>query len=346
MTWKPIQPVTEDDKVASEECEVALTLAPIRCIIDQRAIKFTKAYFNKDSGEDEDSSAAVDDWTAGLHLIPPPFMRIFRMQPVKLKIDYWPQSIDTAALKNGSVVELINLSPLDAMVLTLHAVEIENVLGFGEAAGGLVSHWLGDICATQMYKFLTNARPFEPATNIGGGIVDLFVLPWDAYKNGEKVSRALRSSVSSLVGTVAHETLTTSSRITAFFAGEMARATTSPHGHGRMSTTTANSSLPSRPLGTPHRIGDTAGHALESLARGVQTSNYKMIIVPYREYRRSGARGAVKSFVRGIPVAVAAPVSGASEALSYTLLGARNQIRPDIRKEEEVSQRGLHYGGL
>lgn len=342
VTWGAPCRLTSEDKLASEECEVALTLAPVRCILDQRAIKFKKAFFRDDSIETE----PTQDWTQGLHQIPPPKLRIFRVKPVKMKIDYSPQKIDTVALKNGSVVELINLSPLDAMVLVLHDVEVQDSVGFGEAMGSLVSHWLGDVCATQMHKFLTNARPFEPITNVGGGVSDLLVLPWDAYKNGESVSRALRSSVSSLVGTVAHETLTTSSRITAFIAGEMSKASNSaPSSLHHSGSSSSNSTLPSRPLGTPHRVGDTAGHALESLARGVQTANYKVIIVPYREYCRSGTRGAVKSIIKGIPIAVAAPVSGASEALSYTLLGARNQIRPDLRKEEEASQRGLHYGG-
>ena len=342
-TWDPLHPLSTNNELASDECEVALTLAPVRCILDQRAIKFMKAFFNNDNGEVDPSP----DWTSDLNTLPPPMLRLFRVKPVKMKIDYSPQKIDTAALKNGSVVELINLSPLDAMCLLLHQVEIENSLGFGEAMGSLVSHWLGDICATQMHKFLTNARPFEPFTNVGGGVSDLLVLPWDAYKSGESVSRALKSSISSLVGTVAHETLTTSSRITGFIAGEMAKATISPSSaYNSSSSASSNNSLPSRPLGTPRRVGDTANHALESLARGVQTANYKVIVVPYREYRRSGTKGAVKSIVKGIPIAVAAPVSGASEAISYTLLGARNQIRPDIRKEEEASQRGLHYGGV
>ena len=329
--------MTPENTVANEEYNVEIGLAPMRCILDQRAVKFAKAFFRS---ETEEETSSGPEWAKRLHLLPPPFLKMFRVKPVKLKIDYTPQQIDRAALKNGSIVELINISPLDAMVLTLNKVEIENVVGFGDAMGGLVSAWLADICATQMFKFLTNARPFEPLTNIGGGVADLFVLPWDAYMNGEKVSRAIRSSLASLVGTVAHETLTTSSRVTEYIAGQMSKATSSANA----ATNVSHSSLPSRPLETPKGVHDCAGHALESLARGVQTANYKVIIVPYREYRRTGYRGAVKSVVKGIPIAVAAPVSGASEAISYTLLGARNQIRPDIRKEEEACQRGLHYG--
>jgi autophagy-related protein 2 len=88
---------------------------------------------------------------------------------------------------------------------------------------------------------------------------------------------------------------------------------------------------------------DTATHGLESIARGFQEANFKVVIIPYREYQRNGTTGALKSVLRGIPVALAAPASGAVEALSFTLLGARNQLRPDIRKEEEVNQRGLRH---
>ena len=66
-----------------------------------------------------------------------------------------------------------------------------------------------------------------------------------------------------------------------------------------------------------------------------------IVYIPYKEYQRKGASGAAKSVVRGIPVAVRAPLSGASEALSYTLLGVRNQLRPDIMKEEKANLRGL-----
>jgi len=67
------------------------------------------------------------------------------------------------------------------------------------------------------------------------------------------------------------------------------------------------------------------------------------VIIPYREYRRSGARGAATSVLKGIPVALAAPTSATAEAISFALLGARNSIRPDIRKEEEASLQGLHH---
>lgn len=91
------------------------------------------------------------------------------------------------------------------------------------------------------------------------------------------------------------------------------------------------------------RIGDAVGHSVESISRGFSVANYKIVTVPLREYQQSGASGAARSALKGLPIALLAPLSGASEALSYTLLGLRNSLRPDLRKEAEASLRGLRF---
>jgi hypothetical protein len=329
VTWHPTDRVTSDNQVASDECEVTVTILPMRCVVDQRAILFTLAFFS--SKEEEKCTTGTKDWTAGLHLAPPPIFRLFCVKPWKLKVWYTPIKIDLVALRDGSFVELINLSPLDGMVITLQQVNVEGEVGMGSVAGVLFRSWVQDICATQLHKFLTNARPFEPFANVGSGFLDLVVLPYEAFRNGESIRRAMRSGISSLAGTLAFETLTTTSRLTQYAASKT---------HASLS---ANHPLPSRPFGTPKGVGDVTGHVMESLTRGLQAANYKVVVVPYREFIRNGATGAMTSVIRGIPVLLVAPLTGAAEALSYTLLGARNALRPDIVKEEEASLRGLYY---
>jgi autophagy-related protein 2 len=251
-------------------------------------------------------------------------------------VDYLPKKIDVAALREGSYVELVNLSPIDGMVITLSQVSVEDVVGWGAVSSGLLSSWVREICATQLLKFLANARPFEPFADVGQGLTDLVVLPWEAFKNGEDVRRAVGSGIKSLAETVAYQALTTSSRITQYAANKMAGSV------GGKRTNVAANPLPARPLKAPKGVSDVSGHAVERLARGFQAANYKVVIVPYREFNRNGATGAVTSVLRGIPVLVVAPLTGATEALSYTLLGARNALRPDIRKEEEASRTGFN----
>jgi len=311
-----------------------LQILPLRCFIDQRAVAFVRAFFYSDEKETEG-----DQLPPGLHSIPPPLFSKFRVKPLKLKVDYKPQKLDSRALRDGSVVELVNLSPIDGMVLTLQQVEVKNEVGFGGAMSIVVGGWVRYICATQLYKFVTNMRPFEPITGVSGTAVDMVVLPWEAFRNGESIQRALRSGARSFSKAVAYEFLTITSRAAEFFAGNISRASSSQQLPGI--TSPAGDLLPSRPLTIPRGLTDARPHAMESLSRGFQAANYKVVIVPFLEYQRTGATGAVKKVLRGIPIAIAAPASGAAEALSFALLGARNSLRPDIRKEEEACSRGL-----
>lgn len=324
-TWHPAIRVTDEDVLVSDEADARIQILPLRCTIDQRAVKFLQAFFHH-----------VDDKRLpysepGQYSVPPPVFRVFRSLPFKMKVDYIPETIDREALRDGALVELVNLSPIDDMVLSLSAVRIENELGFDSVLSLLVRAWIQEIVSTQLMKFVTNVRALEPITSVSGAAADMVVLPWDAFRNGDSVKKALRSGARSLVDTVTYELLTTTSKLTEVFAAVSQSQSGVPVG-----------GLPSRPIGVPRNVADTAQHGLESLARGLQQANYKVVIVPYREYHRNGVTGAMTSVAKGIPVAIAAPVSGAAEAVSYALLGARNQLRPDIRMEEEVSQRGLH----
>eukprot|EP00980_Cylindrotheca_fusiformis_P014868 scaffold4060_cov121-Cylindrotheca_fusiformis.AAC.2 len=340
VTWHPANRITADNEVESDECEVSVQLLPMRCILDQRAINFIQSFFYNEEAEKANSAK----WSADLHYLPPPRFRAFRVKPWKLKVDYSPQArlmlaflkLDVSALREGSFVELINVSPIDSMVITLSQASIENVVGFGLVGSGLVRSWVQEICATQLHKFLANARPFEPFSDVGLGVTDLIVLPYEAFKNGEDIRRAMGSGIKSLAETFAFQTLTTTSRLTQYAANKMAGTV-----RGRRRVNVASNPLPSRPSAPPRGVGDVTGHAMESLARGIQAANYKVVIVPYREYARNGATGAVTSVIKGVPVLLVAPLTGATEALSYTLLGARNALRPDIRKEEEATRNGI-----
>jgi autophagy-related protein 2 len=329
ITWTPEHVLSTDGEIQSDECEVTMQLLPMRAVIDQRAIQFAQGFFHQEDAED----SQPNDWKKGLHLIPPPRFRTFSVKKWKLKVDDIPQKLDVDALRDGSIVELINLSPIDGMVIVLNQASVEDSVGFADVMGGLTGSWLQEIVSTQLYKFLANARPFEPISDVGQGITDLVVLPYEAFKNGDDIRRAVSSGMVSLAGTMAFQALTTTSRLTEYAASRMAALVGGRHQNLRP--------LPTRPTAAPKGVQDVTGHAIESLARGFQAANYKIVIVPYREYSRHGAVGAASSVLRGIPVMLVAPVTGATEALSYTLLGARNALRPDIRREEEASRTGF-----
>ena len=330
-TWAPLNKITKDNEIASEECNVTVQFMPMRCLLDQRAISFLKAFFNNEDIHSAQTKNEKDKWSSRLHLPPPPTVKTFKIKPWKVKVDYYPTRIDVTALREGSIVELANLSPIQRMIITLDEVVVLNSDGFGPVFSETVSSWIKDICATQLHKFLANARPFEAFTDVGQGLTDLVILPYEAFKQGDSIQRAMKQGVKSLAETVVFQTLATSSGLTKMAAGLMADSL------GLKGLNDASGPLPSRPLSIPKGIGDARLHAARSLARGVSAANYKVVVVPYREYLRSGVSGAVTSVIKGIPVLLVAPLSGATEAASYTLLGARNALRPNLRKEEEAS---------
>jgi len=330
-TWTPVKKVTENNKIASDKCNVTIQLTPMRCILDQRAISFMKAFFNNEDIHGVKTKSEKDERSSRLHLPPPPTFTSFKIKPWKVKVDYYPTRMDVTALREGSIVELVNLSPIQRMVIILDEVLVSNTDGVGPVFSETFSRWIKEICATQLHKFLTNARPFEPFTDVGQGLTDLVILPYEAFKQGDNIQRAMKKGMKTLAETVVFQTLATTSGLTKMAAGLMADSL------GWKGRNDASNPLSSRPLSIPKGIGDARLHAARSLARGVSAANHKVVIVPYREYLRNGVPGAVTSVIKGIPVLLVAPLTGATEAASYTLLGARNALRPDLRKEEEAS---------
>jgi len=349
VSMHPVNQISADGKFVSDESRVTMELLPLRFFIYQTALRFVRDFFGAsgdqeaqegDGGASGERATQDDDNGNDEILVSPTFFRSFKVLPCKLKVDYRPERIDTTALRDGSYVELVNLLPLEEMVITLKPVEIRNLTGWGSIAREVARCWIEDICATQMHKFLTKSRPFQPFSSVGAGVAELVMIPLEEYKQDGNVIKGIRESTSNLAGTVAYEALNTSAKVTRFAANRLSGISGKPTDSSATDTRMVVS-LPSRPDEVPSNFVDVAGHAFDSLTAGLREANYKIVYIPYKEYQRSGASGAARSVVKGIPVAVRAPLSGASEALSYTLLGVRNQLRPDMIKEEKVTMQGL-----
>jgi autophagy-related protein 2 len=236
------------------------------------------------------------------------------------------------------------------MILSLKPVEMANLTGWGSVMNELSGRWLEDICSTQAHKFVTRASPFQPISNLRDPLAELAMVLIVPEGSPSDYFRGVVGGTTVFAGQVLLEALSTSAKLTRFAANQLNRQTvsaTSPGTNGSSSSTSSSSSSslhpPRRPRRIPRSALDTTSHAYESILHGLSTANYKIITVPLREYQIHGATGAARSALRGIPVGVLCPIAGTSEAISYTLLGLRNQLRPDIWKEEEANLRGLDF---
>jgi len=326
----PDKRVSANGKLMGNESRVALDLLPIRCYIHQGALRFIRGFF---SGE-ENCQNKNDGCKPG-NSPPETFFQVFKVKPFKVKVDYTPYEIDTSALKDGNYIEILNLLPLEEMVLKLKAVELRNLTGWGSVLSELTCKWVQDVSSTQIHKFLTTTSPIHPIANVGDGVKQFVMIPLEEYRQRGHVRKAFQRGTLTLAEVVAYETLNISSKLTSLAARKLGGSTTNRKASDL-------EPFPMRPETVPRSIGDVSNHAMASLSRGLKEANAKVVIMPYREYHKTGSKGSLKCVIKGIPVAICAPLSGVAEALSYTCCHLRNQLRPEIRKEEEASKQFQH----
>lgn len=91
----------------------------------------------------------------------------------------------------------------------------------------------------------------------------------------------------------------------------------------------------SRYADQPNDVREGVEAAYRSMGRNLNSAAQTILAVPMEVYERSGNEGAVRKVIRAVPIAVLKPMIGATEAVSKTLLGLRNTLDPENRRENE-----------
>lgn len=344
----------------TDEHRLQVNMLPLRCHANQATIEFAQRFFRADAPEPragEDATATDEAATAspashvptttsstsredaelanGVAIEgkegPPSHVMCFQSVDVRgfrLKIDYDTRNVDLAALKQGSLIELLNLFPLEGVELELQRAVFNGIVGVDTAAQLVAESWLQDITSSQLHKFVAGTGPIRPLSEVGAGAANLVLLPIQQYKQDGRVLHGLRKGAVGFVKTVTLETVHTSQKVTRCVASVLDDLVSSEDTAPRRLEET-------QVYEQPANIRAGLKHAKHSLSRGVNSAAHAIIAVPVKEYRRSGPKGALTSVIRAVPVAVLQPVIGATEALSYTLLGFRNGMAPDIKRDEE-----------
>ena len=91
----------------------------------------------------------------------------------------------------------------------------------------------------------------------------------------------------------------------------------------------------------PAGVLDGLAQGYDSLRRGVQEAVHTIVAVPRAQYHRHGVQGAVKAALRGVPVAVLRPMIGTTEAVARALLGVRNALDPDTKRDLDEKYKRL-----
>ncbi|KAK6916462.1 Autophagy-related protein 2/VPS13, C-terminal [Dillenia turbinata] len=259
----------------------------------------------------------------------------FDIWPLLVRVDYSPSHVDLAALRGGKYVELVNLIPWKGVELQLKHVHAVGIYGWRSVCETIVGEWLEDISQNQIHKLLRGLPTIRSIVAVGSGAAKLVSLPIKNYKKDRRLLKGMQRGTIAFLRSISLEAVGLGVHLAAgaheiLLQAEYIMTSIPPsvpwHAQSRVRTNVRSNQPKSAKQGI--RL------ACESLSDGLGKSASALVRTPLKTYRRGdGAGSALVTAVKAAPVAAIAPASATARAVRYTLLGVRNSLDPEHKKE-------------
>lgn len=187
--------------IVSTEAIVKVSILPIRLHIDQDTLEFMSRFF---------------EFNDSRFMLPPDedtYFQNFEISSIRMKIDYKPKTVDYVGMSSGRFGEFVNLFTLDGSVLTLAKVKTYGILGVSNLGLKLGSIWGPQIQQTQIASLVAGLSPFRSIVNIGGGVKDLVVIPFQEYKKDGRLLSSIGKGTKSFARTTGFEILSLGAKL-------------------------------------------------------------------------------------------------------------------------------------
>ncbi|RDX78353.1 Autophagy-related protein 2, partial [Mucuna pruriens] len=255
--------------------------------------------------------------------------------PILVRVDYCPSHVDLAALRHGKYVELVNLVQWKGVELNLKHVHASGIYGWASVGETAVGEWLEDISQNQIKKILRGLPTVRSLIAVGTGAAKLVSSPVESYKKERRVLKGVQRGTIAFLRSIsleavglgvhlaagAHDILLQAEYILASIPSQV------PLPVKDKSKTDVRSNQ-------PKDAQEGIQQAYESLSDGLGKSAAVLVQNPLKKYQRgSGAGPALAAAVRAVPAAAIAPASACASAVHYALLGFRNSLDPERKKE-------------
>jgi autophagy-related protein 2 len=358
----PAALASHDGRAMGQELRLRLKLLPLRAHLDAKIVAFFKEFFGISSATSprrtpqprtrgNESEPDTDSRSQNAELVAPVplvvgsapsssdvFFQLCEVMPVKFKADYHPTSVDFTAMSNGDYMQVLNMFPLDGLELLLARVRLTGISGLAALFDGILQAWVQDVYAHQLHKVISGTVAFRSMSSIGASLSDLILIPLEEYKKHGRggVMKGVKRGTASFLRILTRETLDMSQKFTRMLAQALSDVSSdAPSGSRGGRAGSSSASATSMALRQPVGVLESLERAYDSVSRELNVAMDTIVCVPLRQYSKTGPGGYMKSVVRAVPVAVLRPVVGATEAISYTLLGLRNRVDPQLRRDEE-----------
>ncbi|KAH7446345.1 hypothetical protein KP509_01G052200 [Ceratopteris richardii] len=339
-----LESVRPNPSIPAEEYRLSLQLLPLLLHLDQRHVDFLTNFFSAPlaSHQQEISSSCASSESNASEVSDDsllPFFQICELQPFSVRVDYVPRHVDISALRSGKYAELANFVSWKGIELELKHVRVVGVHGWGAVFSSIIGEWLEDISQRQVHRLLKGLGPIRPLFAVGSGAVKLVALPAEQYKRDHRrLLRGMRKGITAFLRSVSLEAVGLGVQLAAG-AHEILLQTESALGTVGLLASAERVELPDK-SGQPGGMREGLHQAYESLSQGFERTASSLISNPLKAYHKAGTSTAVASALRGAPVAAVAPAVAAASALHRALLGMRNSLDPEHKRESEEKHSG------
>ncbi|MCO5608991.1 hypothetical protein L7F22_063211 [Adiantum nelumboides] len=345
-----LESVRPDPLVPLEEYRLSVQLLPLLLHLDQGHIDFLTNFFPAPPPSSQQLHLGYEEITSsyssfetrvaeGFEEVLLPSFQVCELQPFSIRVDYIPRRVDIGALKSGNYAELANLVSWKGIELELKHVRATGVHGWGTLSGIVVGEWLEDISRNQIHKLLKGLGPIRPLFAVGSGAAKLVVLPAEHYKRDRRcLLRGMRKGALAFLRSISLEAVGLGVQLAAG-AHEILIQTESALGSVALSSSLEKVEVRTK-VGQPGDMREGLQQACERLSQGLERTASSLIGNPLKAYHRAGTSTAVASALRAAPAAAVAPAAAAAGALHRALLGVRNSLDPEHRRESEEKHSG------
>ncbi|XP_022638752.1 autophagy-related protein 2 isoform X1 [Vigna radiata var. radiata] len=345
--------VRPDPLTPLEEYRLNVTILPLLLHLHQRQLDFFVDFFGRkntlkgqfpNSSQDLEGSKSLLEKTKQdkghvFHSVAPeallPYFQKLDIWPILVRVDYSPTHVDLAALRNGKYVELVNLVPWKGIELNLKHVHASGVYGWASVCETAVGDWLEDISQNQIHKILRGLPTVRSLIAVGAGAAKLVSSPVESYKKERRVLKGVQRGTIAFLRSISLEAVGLGVHLAAGAHDILLQA------EYILSSIPSPVPLPVKDKiktdvrsNQPKDAQEGIQQAYESLSDGLGKSAAVLVQSPLKKFQRgSGAGPALAAAVRAVPAAAIAPASACASAVHCALLGFRNSLDPERKKE-------------
>ncbi|GMJ12773.1 PEROXISOME UNUSUAL POSITIONING 1, AUTOPHAGY 2 [Hibiscus trionum] len=344
-----LEAVRPDCFTPLEEYRLRVALLPMRLHLHQSQLDFLISFFGEKSSSLNQSTSCPPDTDllvrkshnlAG-HAIANeallPYFQKFDIWPILVRVDYSPHHVDLAALKGGKYVELVNIVPWKGIDLELKHVHAVGVYGWGSVCETIIGEWLEDISQNQIHKVLCGLPTIPSLVAVGAAAAKLVSLPLESYRKDQRVLKGMQRGTRAFLRSISVEAFGLGVHLAAgthdfllqaeyMFRNCPAPVSQPSQGKSKTKTNVRHNH--------PKDAQQGIRQAYESISNGLGKSASALVQTPLKKYQRgASASSALATAVKAVPTAAIAPASACASAIHCTLLGIRNSLDPERKKE-------------